>query len=157
MDLERAYKLASEKLTEHGLHDWNVMYDDARSRFGCCMYHKRLVTLSRALVEINDEGQVMDTILHEIAHALVGPGHGHDRVWKDKAIEIGCNGKRCYSFDVTLPAGGYHATCRRCNTHYARQRRVSRWQKHYCTKCYREGVKMYIDYVKERRPEMAVA
>lgn len=29
-------------------------------------------------------------LLHEIAHALVRPGHGHDQVWKDKALQIGC-------------------------------------------------------------------
>lgn len=35
--------------------------------------HKRQITLSRAITELNDRACVVDTILHEIAHALVGP------------------------------------------------------------------------------------
>lgn len=39
-------------------------------------------------------GGIRDTWLHEIAHALVGPDHGHDEVWRTKALAIGCDGKR---------------------------------------------------------------
>jgi predicted SprT family Zn-dependent metalloprotease len=111
MDLDGAYRYAKDKLAEYGLHDWDVMYDDAKSRFGCCKYHKKLITLSRPLTELNNEGHVFDTVLHEIAHALVGPGHGHSLVWKQKALDIGCNGQRCFGFDVTVPTSKYVATC----------------------------------------------
>ena len=40
-----------------------------------------------------DEKHVLDTILHEIAHALVGSHHKHDAVWKAKCKEIGCDPK----------------------------------------------------------------
>ena len=40
--------------------------------------------------------------MHEIAHALVRKGHGHDAVWKAKALSIGCDGQRCgHSFTST--------------------------------------------------------
>ena len=39
-----------------------------------------------------------DTILHEMAHALVGQVHGHDAVWQ--AQVLGCSGRRCH--DVQL-------------------------------------------------------
>lgn len=38
---------------------------------------------------------IRDTILHEIAHALVGPNHCHDLVWKAKCLEIGATPRRC--------------------------------------------------------------
>jgi hypothetical protein len=41
------------------------------------------------------------TILHEIAHALVGPKHGHDKFWKLKARELGCSAKRCHSLEFS--------------------------------------------------------
>jgi hypothetical protein len=40
---------------------------------------------------------VRDTVLHEVAHALAGPQHGHDRVWRSIAVRIGCSGERCVS------------------------------------------------------------
>jgi predicted SprT family Zn-dependent metalloprotease len=40
------------------------------------------------------EAEITDTLLHEIAHALVGPRHGHDLVWQAKCIEIGARPKR---------------------------------------------------------------
>ena len=93
MDVEKAYRLALAKVAEHGLANWDVMFDGARARFGCCYYHKKLITLSKVLVELNDEAEVLDTILHEIAHGLT-PG-GHTKAWRKTALAIGCNGKRC--------------------------------------------------------------
>ena len=29
-------------------------------------------------------GDIRDTLLHEIAHAIVGPGHAHDAVWQTR-------------------------------------------------------------------------
>ena len=38
--------------------------------------------------------KIKDTVLHEIAHAIVGNEHRHDRVWKDCAQRIGSTGNR---------------------------------------------------------------
>ena len=37
-----------------------------------------------------------ESLLHEIAHALVGRKHNHDAEWKAKAREIGCTGERTH-------------------------------------------------------------
>ncbi len=55
--------------------------------------------------------EVKDTILHEIAHALVGKAHHHDDVWRAKALEIGCSGRRCHDLQFTPPR--YLVTCER--------------------------------------------
>ncbi len=54
-----------------------------------------------------DEG----TILHEIAHALVGPGHGHDSVWRTQALKIGCTGSRCVPEDAPKLEGNWIGVC----------------------------------------------
>jgi hypothetical protein len=46
-------------------------------------------------VDRNGAEEIVDTILHEIAHALVGPRHGHDTVWKAKCTDIGARPERC--------------------------------------------------------------
>jgi hypothetical protein len=33
---------------------------------------------------------VKNSILHELAHVLVGKGHGHDEIWFRKALDLGC-------------------------------------------------------------------
>lgn len=75
--------------------DWHYKKVSA----GTCSYFKKAIQLSKPITELTDEAEVRDTILHEIAHALT-PNHGHDWVWRKKALEIGCNGHRCFGNNV---------------------------------------------------------
>jgi hypothetical protein len=103
MELLQAKKLAIDNMYFHGLLDegWNFEFDTAKRRFGCCNYTKKRISLSAPLTLLRDEQFVKNTILHEIAHALVGYKHGHGKVWKAKAKELGCNAERCSS-DVRI-------------------------------------------------------
>ena len=114
MKLSDAKKLAVSLIKGHGLTEWSFEFDRAVRRFGCCHFKDKKITLSSKLVELNSEEQVTDTILHEIAHALVGRGHGHNRVWRRQALSIGCSGARCYSNEVAQPTLKYTLTCPNC-------------------------------------------
>lgn len=96
MELHRAAELAERLLVEHGLAGWTFAFDRARVRAGACHHHDRRITLSPHLTLAHDDAQVRETLLHEIAHALVGPRHGHDQVWRAQAVAIGSSGQRCY-------------------------------------------------------------
>lgn len=104
MELNKASELAIKLMSKHGLIDlgWSFRFDAAKKRYGCCLYSQKTITLSRGLTQLRRMTHVKNTILHEIAHALVGPGHDHDFVWMAKAIEIGCNGK-IRSSDAAMP------------------------------------------------------
>jgi len=68
--------LAVTLMQQHGLVGWTFKFDHARRRFGCCNFTRRTISLSRPLTFLNDDAEVRDTILHEIAHALAGlPEH----------------------------------------------------------------------------------
>ena len=60
------------------------------------------VELSVSFVLRATWSDVRDTILHEIAHAIVGPGHGHDAVWQTAERRIGCTPKRCSTVTHSL-------------------------------------------------------
>jgi predicted SprT family Zn-dependent metalloprotease len=127
MDATYAETTARELMFQHGLHNWQFEFDHAVVRFGRCSHSRRTISLSRELVQLNTEAQVRDTILHEIAHALVGPGHGHGRVWKLRAASIGAKPERCYDQSVVpVPrAMEWTGTCQSCGKVLQRMRRPS--------------------------------
>jgi predicted SprT family Zn-dependent metalloprotease len=125
MDLDAAESMALALMADHGLtgEGWRFAFDHAVRRFGVCRYQEKAIGLSRYLVELNPPERVRLTILHEIAHALVGPGHSHDRVWQMKALAIGSDGRRCYSeADTAAPAARYFLRCPTCNVKADRHR-----------------------------------
>lgn len=61
--------------------------------------HKR-IELQPTFVELNSKHLVEQTILHELAHALLPPNCGHNDLWKRKAIELGHSGETYYSNEV---------------------------------------------------------
>ena len=111
MDLNDAARLGRRLLDEHGLHDWTVVFDRAKRRAGVCRPGRKEIGLSAQLTAIHPEAEVRDTILHEVAHALVGPRHGHDEVWRAMALRIGCTGQRCSSVDAPRLDGDWVGTC----------------------------------------------
>ena len=113
MELKEARAMALELMEKHGL-PWNFEFDDARNRFGSCDGYNEVITLSIHLVRLNTAERVKQTILHEIAHGLVGGIHGHDEVWRAKAIELGDDGKRCFSAEDTVLAKPKHTYLYRC-------------------------------------------
>jgi hypothetical protein len=92
MKRDEATYLLRTKLNEHGLQNWSIrLNQDAHSRFlGLCSHKDKCIILSAHHIDIHPSPDVVNTILHEIAHALT-PGHAHDGVWSAKARQIGCD------------------------------------------------------------------
>ena len=120
-----AYALGRKLMNQHGLSDWTIELDRAKRRFGVCRYTSKRIGLSKILVELNNEKQVKDTLLHEIAHALVSHGDGHNNVWKQKALEIGCAPSRTYDDTVVRPQSKFTGTCPNCGKTARAERRPS--------------------------------
>ena len=136
MDIDKALDLANEEMTKHNLSDWYFKFDRAARRFGVCNYTKKRISLSYTLTELNSEEKVLDTIRHEIAHALVGVHQGHNYIWRRKALEIGCNGKRCYSSeDTQTPTGKYQLKCDTCGQVINRHKMTKHTLKTACGIC----------------------
>ncbi|MFC7404018.1 SprT-like domain-containing protein [Georgenia alba] len=125
MELRAVRVLGEELLAEHGLADWRLRFDNAKRRAGACRFDIKVISVSRHLMALYTEEHVRDTLLHEIAHALVGPEHGHDAVWRAQAHRIGCSGQRLVDADAPRPPAPWRGTCPRGHT-YERHRRPSR-------------------------------
>ncbi len=111
MELAAAQALAEDLLVHHGLRSWTFRFDRAKTRAGACRGRDRVISLSMHVTRLHDEAEVRDTILHEIAHALAGPSHGHDDVWKEIALSIGGSGLRCVSPDAPRVEGPWQGRC----------------------------------------------
>ncbi len=112
---------ADRLLKAHNLSDWRFTYDHARKRAGSCTYAAKLITMSEQFCLKADEAAITDTILHEIAHALVGEEHGHDAVWQATAMAIGCSAERTHCLNFSSPK--YIVSCPVCGTYGAREKR----------------------------------
>lgn len=131
MDLQEAKTLTYELMREHGLtyDGWTFKWHHAKTIFGTCYHRRREIALSKKLTEKLPVEEVKDTILHEIAHALVGKGHGHNHIWKNQARAIGCRANRCKSIEVDVQPK-YKAKCKGCGKTHVAHRRPKR--SHWC-------------------------
>jgi predicted SprT family Zn-dependent metalloprotease len=125
MTLAEARELANQLMEKHKhLPHWSFHFDRSKVRFGRCNYGKKQISLSKYLVELNDEPEVRDTILHEIAHALLPRRAGHGAKWQAVALSIGCSGRRCYGPEIARPSPKFKGTCPVCRSVIYRHRRT---------------------------------
>ncbi|MEM9622979.1 MAG: SprT-like domain-containing protein [Pseudomonadota bacterium] len=142
LQAQEASSLARELLDEHGLHNWRFRLDHARQRCGSCHYEQREITLSQHFVRLNDEPEVRITLLHEIAHALVGPGHGHDHHWGAVAHRLGIT-TAATTATAQMPEPAWLLRCRHCGQTVAkRHRRSLDLDRHCCARCGPENGKL---------------
>lgn len=91
MNRNTATQICRAELNKHGLKHWSVRLttDIKQSFLGMCDHKSQCIILNAHHIDIHPEAEIIDTILHEIAHALT-PGSAHNSIWSSKAREIGC-------------------------------------------------------------------
>jgi hypothetical protein len=107
MDTYDARALAKALMAEHGLIEqgWALMLDiNADRLYGQCRFREKRIRLNPDFVRRNNVINVRDLILHEIAHALVGPGHGHNKVFYSMCRRIGARPERFHTMAHIRPS-----------------------------------------------------
>lgn len=118
------HRLAAKLMDEQGLTDygWRFELSTTKHRVGECNHTKKRIRYSIHCVKETPIEEIKDTILHEIAHALVGPGHGHNRVWQAIAIAVGARPERCTEMAETTAKPNYVLKCPNCGNKWQRYR-----------------------------------
>ena len=93
--------LARSEMDKNDLFDGGLELDFAKVRAGACHFGEKKITFSRNFVKNSNQNDIKDTILHEIAHALVGSKNGHNKIWKEMAIKLGCSARRCHTLEFS--------------------------------------------------------
>ena len=128
MKREEARTLARALMDASGLREWRFRFDNARRRAGACTHATRTISLSGPLTDLYDEATIRGVILHEIAHAIVGPAHGHAAAWKRAARALGAPDSARLPSSLPSPDAPWVGTCPRCGATrrlYRAPRRVS--------------------------------
>lgn len=79
--------------------DYIIGFNTNRNRLGVCRHSKRTVEFSERFLNVLPREEIVDVIKHEVAHAAVGPGHGHNGVWLAKYRALGGKGGRTIGLD----------------------------------------------------------
>lgn len=107
MDQDKARALALAEMRKWGLlsgpKPWHFALNRRKRALGLCSPGKRTIYLSSYYLTKVSEVETLDTIRHEIAHALDFDRNGksdHGPRWKAIAREVGAKDERCFTGKV---------------------------------------------------------
>ena len=130
-DIFKAQKTMMELMRMYELNDWKFQYNNCKTSVGGCIAGRKILELSRHYAQLNSEDDMLDTMLHEIAHALAylkyGRRVGHDYRWVQIARAIGSIGERtAESKNLNRPKARFVYKCKKCGYERAVHRRFKR-------------------------------
>ena len=115
MDLDELESIARRELTRHGLRDWDFAFTNTKRRIGACRYRLKRIEIAEYYARNSPPETVLDTLRHEIAHAIAGPDARHGPAWKAVAIRVGATPRACETSDTAVvQPGDWQATCPSC-------------------------------------------
>jgi predicted SprT family Zn-dependent metalloprotease len=124
MDLKRLEEIAREELKKHGLRGWTFGLANTRRRLGVCKYRTKRIEIAEYYARNSPAETVIDTLLHEIAHAIAGPSARHGLAWKAVAVRLGATPRACEtSHHVVVKPGDWQASCPACTKTFHLYRR----------------------------------
>lgn len=142
--------MAETLIAEH-LDGWRFEFDRAVKRAGAAHFRTRTITVSQHLAVLWGLEEMRETVLHEIAHAAVGAGHGHDHIWRAKAIELGATGRRTHSGPVASERMAWRGECPNGHETF-RVRRPQVGRQHSCGRCSRRFDRRFLVTWSPNRP-----
>jgi hypothetical protein len=115
VDLQELEAIASQELMRHGLRGWTFGLANTKRRLGVCKYRTKRIEIAEYYALNSPRESVLDTLLHELAHAIAGPSARHGPAWKAVAIRLGATPRACEtSREAVVKPGDWQATCPAC-------------------------------------------
>jgi hypothetical protein len=123
MDARVLEEIARREMAAHSLGGWTFHLTAAKRQLGACKYRLKRIEISEYHARHNPDETVLDTLRHEIAHALAGPAAKHGPAWKAIALRLGASPRACdVSTDTIVSPGVWQATCPSCRKTHHRYR-----------------------------------
>lgn len=143
---ENIIERTKQEMRRVSLSGWTVTVSNKKSLYGLADFANKNIEISLPCANQGDDEGLLETILHEIAHALCDEKVHHGQKWKDEYRRIGGNPK--YR-DPEISADEFYNWERRCPDGCVKySHALRRKQNDYCAFC---GKK--IEYRSMRNPE----
>lgn len=128
---------ANKILLSYGLKElgWKFQWSSSKVEFGKCNFVQKTITVSRALAEVNNDEEIKDTVLHEVAHALAGPAAKHGEEWKKVAEMVGARPEAKAPEETKSAVAKWIGTCPNCGDTVSRHRLTESTRKTACADC----------------------
>lgn len=112
MDIRQA---ANNLLNEWQLDSkgWTFKFNNRARAVGMCDYRRKTIQFSEHFIHL-PEGDITNTLKHEIAHALAGYAAGHNMFWKQWAVKVGAKPERCSNVGESTKEAKYTLYCPKC-------------------------------------------
>ena len=121
-DPEMVCLIGNQILEAQGLTDWSCVVDNRPSvRRGQCRYGEREIGISGGFIETTPGLLILDTVLHEVAHAL-NRGDGHGDQWRATFRSLGGSGRRTDP-EKSFTTSVWEALCNDCGATHGWQRK----------------------------------
>lgn len=145
--LRQAVLKGAQLMVDNGLGDWKINLHSSRRALATCYAFTKTIKFSKHFVMVSKEDQFEGVTLHEVAHALVGPRHGHGKVFKEKCIEISPTPDYAKAqLNGAIDILKYELSCPECGA-TSRANRNRHW---ICSKCKDNGKQVRF-LIKERK------
>lgn len=134
---------ACELMVESGLGDWKIELNKKRTSLAETYQHQKTIKYSRYFLIKATKEDLEGVSYHEIAHALLGAGHGHDKTFRELCTRLAGTDKYA-SRQVDIPLRRYRYTCPNCGASGGKNIK----RQFVCGKCSKRGKTSIFD-VKE--------
>lgn len=123
MNLKRAEMITKDLMIHNGVAHYRFMYSHRKLGLGYCSYTRKIISLSKYFVKLNNEEQVIEVALHEIAHAIAPGGHTYYH-FKQVCKELGTCSSSVYKGEIKSLPRKYVGVCDKCGKNYFRHKRL---------------------------------
>ena len=97
LSLDEIEQIANGLIRKHlgARTEWSFRFNQKRDSLGVCIYRQRRIEMSAHWAAQLPRLEIIDTLLHEVAHALAGARAAHGHIWKDAARRLGARPRAC--------------------------------------------------------------
>lgn len=133
--LEAVTSRAKELLNEHELDGWGVTFNYSRDTVAVASHKNKTISYSKYFVVSAGKEEFDGVTLHEITHALLGPGKGHNYEFRKLCRKISRTDKYARA-SIPTHIRKYTLTCDTCGYSGTHNKKIQV----YCKRCFSQGI-----------------